>query len=425
MVKVIKRIHQDEVYVESRKRICMDNENSFFMVFRNVYLLNVIYGHVRCFKKYYKFSSTYTEFSRTSFEVKSYISELILSNNSGSPRSIFIPKLLSDQILVDDPKLSSGIPSGTSLRKLIPKSVKSLTLMDLKSDFDLSNAIPNSVTILYLFCFNQPLINNIPNSITKLCIAAPTTLNAGDIPYSVTSLELYNSNNLKFKPGGIPNSVLKLKLTSFNQKLEPGIIPNSVLNLHLEDFDRKLKPGDIPHSVLFLKLNRFNKQLKPNDIPISVTDINLESYSMQLKQGDLPNSIKYLTITSPLIRSIIPNSITSLNITCTQQLSPGEIPNSVTDLELTAIQLQLNVGDIPNSVTKLHLASYEHIFKPGDIPNSVKVLTFSDYRFLLKTDDIPNSVESLKFFDEGDELYGETSSIESQLSMFNDLIKKK
>ncbi|EFA83003.1 hypothetical protein PPL_03784 [Heterostelium album PN500] len=171
-----------------------------------------------------------------------------------------IEKIIGFAVLIDD--------------KLMPKTIKHISLSPVKNMKNCHYTIPLNLTSLCLFRFDfKPSILLLPLTLKKL-----------NLGFYDKELEL----------GFIPNSVKRLNLGyAFNQYLYPKILPNTIRWLKFPDtYNIPFEEGSIPEGVTTLILNT---KISLQTAPLAIVEQLTISQSVTLEQfKTIPKSVKII-----------------------------------------------------------------------------------------------------------------------------------
>ncbi|KAF2069934.1 hypothetical protein CYY_008743 [Polysphondylium violaceum] len=389
------------------------NIDSFFSVWRNVYLKNKILNY----------------YCRTMFAPDD-IGDIVEGQKRFSNITLYLTNdyFYKDRVLPRNCKGIEGVylcdtgPVMENVLKNLPRSITKLKMV-YNNDY-----IPDWITHLSLkmgdaFQFQTSMI---PSSVTKLSLNkfSKKSLECIQIPCSVKHLIFDSINNIW--PELIPYSVEKLEFTNLNfgffngtqvKKIE-DYIPSHVKRLifplstfqdadYIQEFvlarldqvyqiyddqsesispqthtlvwsQNKIIPvGLIPFTVKRLLFgNAFNQIILPNSIPSSVTEIHLgNAFSQKLSDICLPNSCKYLyfvTLEEPFDFSQLPTSVSHLYTKYHGEFQT--LPRNVTH-----VQSRTLVTNLANTVRHLKCLSRSIFLEINSSIKSVQSKNGLDY----------------------------------------------
>eukprot|EP01132_Coremiostelium_polycephalum_P009359 gene9359-11493_t len=287
----------------------------------------------------------------------------------------------------------------------IPSTVTGLTIIMLTYITDQFNyngvieegSIPDSVTTLLI---DHRLIKNDPSRLVPSSVKNLTLSNWNNndrefdsIPPWITTLILMNVMQEKFTPGCFPSSITNLEIIS-GVPMIPNLFPNSIKKLEFKTY-QQLIPGVIPNSVETLCFSSYwNQSIDCDIIPERVRSLNINNFRVVDFPGPLPSGLKHLQVTSykdQNYRSVCPG-LTTLSIK-TRGQTTNIFPSTLTflDTDITRITIE-----------KLKFSGdYKHkSIGKGVLPSKLKVLDFSkctnELPFDPKSIYIPNSVQIVK-----------------------------
>ncbi|KAK5584279.1 hypothetical protein RB653_005887 [Dictyostelium firmibasis] len=367
------------------------NQDTFFSVWRNLVIRNVILYHLKlykkCRRKSFKDIKQFREYKK-----REYIEKLILEpqNNNQDYRVI--------------------------REKDIPYSVKHLKLYSIIGiESFVSNNHFNLIK-LYIDCIS--VVNRFTVGLLPLSILELSLLNykfeideIGILPCNLKRFEvlfkedhyyyLYSNSNIqqkKYLPievGCIPESVEHIYYTGFYffSSLKEGVLPKNLKSIEFsKSFDQTLVPGLLPNSLESIKFGWYftNKKepLTKGMLPDSLKSIIFRSFfNTKIEDGALPTSLKYLRFGRCYEHPLTPNTL-PLNL---ESLTLGHKYDT---------QIPLGILSKLNSLKTLVLGScYNSIIIPSSLPNSLTFLKFSiKYNQSIDIDSVlPKSLKTLVF----------------------------
>ncbi|EGC40552.1 hypothetical protein DICPUDRAFT_73911 [Dictyostelium purpureum] len=371
------------------------NDKLFFSVWRNKYLLSEIQRHHRLYNEN---------------EIL-YISKSI-DQLRYHPHRRYATKI---RIVVDDEALE---PHG----QVIPYGTTELEFVKNSNILIKAGDIPPTVTSLSFgwYYINQIDIKSVlPPGVTKLKYCNLDEIPTSDtLPPSLTSLAI--ATNQEFSNGTFPKSLTCLKLYGFKNSITPGLF-DSIVDLKLSSFDQPLKSGDLPNTCKKLNLGLYNHPIQPNILPPHLETLELIKYSHPIPHGSLPESITELYMfrfDQPLSNILSPlKSLKTLTLDrFNQEISIETFPSSIETINLGSFNQVLKPNVLLSSITKLNLSNYFHPLEPQIIPanvqhleiggssfgkhifpHSLKTLSLTGPHGILSENDIPASVTHLGF----------------------------
>ncbi|EAL66115.1 hypothetical protein DDB_G0282511 [Dictyostelium discoideum AX4] len=285
-------------------------EKLFFEVYRNFYLKDIIFNHLRIYNentnRIFKNCEKLRQYSQKHYIIKDDSESIDLYDNFS------ILSLLDIECLTLNNNYSHSIESYD-----LPKSLKKIKFgNNWNHGINLKNT--NIETIIFANNYNKKL-------------------KAGDLPDSLKEIVFgyYYSQCLEI--GSISSQVEKI--TFGNNPLVVGIIPSSCKILKLGE----LLIGSIPPNVTYLSFgNSFtnnNCKIKAGILPSSLTHLIFGDSNIELLKGSIPDSVKYLYFGSKFTN----NNKSFKNV----------LPNNLLHLEFKNINFQFPIYEKPpNSILK-------------------------------------------------------------------------
>ncbi|EAL73759.1 hypothetical protein DDB_G0268612 [Dictyostelium discoideum AX4] len=266
------------------------------------------------------------------------------------------------------------------------------------------------------------------------------------IQSSVEDLQI-NCSNMKLGYHWIPDTLLSISFSKFDQELTRNIIGNTLKTIDFGDrFNQSLSDSNgipwLPRTLESIRFGEsFQQSINRDELPPSLTSLTLdENYKGIIVNGSIPNSIKDLNYQFHSNNSIklipnstvrdensksIPGGTTSLEFdyNFNQTIKKGMIPHNVTSLEfsgsngtyldstlinpfsgfkhLTSLgcsTIEDNLPDsiLPNSLTTLILDCQYLQLTNNLLPRNLKVLELSYFSQSINVGNLPSSIEILK-----------------------------
>ncbi|KAK5579618.1 hypothetical protein RB653_009303 [Dictyostelium firmibasis] len=304
-----------------------ENNILFFKIWRNIVIKEIIFEHLRLFKRnyYFKISDLNGFINKKN---KYYVKKIEINFSKEISNDTF-SKYLNCTNLIFSNKFNKSINNlkiTCNLKHIEFGNTFDQPINPLDQIFLSNNSIE---TIKFGNNFNQLLKFN-SSSINNEQFIQLKSLKLGmffnkpllEIPNSITDLEFGREFNQNFSFD--KESKLKsLKfIGKFDMNLTVGKLPSSLKILYLSnDFSRKLTKGMLPDNLeeLYFSSN-YNQELIPNEsIPLSLTLIKLSfAFNKELVPGVFPPNIKTIifgeSFSKPLKIGVIPNSVTTLKL---------------------------------------------------------------------------------------------------------------
>ncbi|KAM9978473.1 hypothetical protein ACTFIY_012215 [Dictyostelium cf. discoideum] len=394
----------------------LDNSNLFFKIYRNLYLKNEIFKHVKLYNKYWKDTVVFKDINRyNSFKFKDYLLNLEYSFR----QHLKIPNV--EILKIGDKfwshrKLIESIPEN-----FIPSSVKDLSIRKLGyyNNTDpkerLCNFIPPTVTKLNLRAYCNPLHpGDIVKTLKSLAISMsildelkeslwPDELELDELKissYRQLKKDCYFPKNYKslevsgYAPQIFNINLLSLSLVKFKIELSKLSSMNlstlkNLKYLSVWDFIGDIEKGFLPEGLETLCItvgNNFNFQV--GSLPKSLKKLMISSYNKKIKLGVLPEGLETLYISGETEESfevgVFPSSITFLDFGCLsksmKQLKVGVLPLSLNSFLFPSVySFEIEEGLLPNSIGALNLPkSFNQIITKTLLPNKIVQLNFGE-----------------------------------------------
>ncbi|KAM9955359.1 hypothetical protein ACTFIW_003009 [Dictyostelium discoideum] len=347
-----------------------DNEKLFFKVFRNYFIFNEIFKHVRLYdlheSKAYSINlkdSKYKDYIKYIFDFNFTIKNQNILSNFKELIKLKFKKDFNKKLKVNSiPNTIKIIIFNKSYKQpidlgILPTSLEYLSFHSFynNSNFTITrNLLPNSITTLI---FDNDEHNGYDAFRNDMGYFIDLNIE-GILPNSLTKLNLPNNFNTKLTVKSLPNSITSLKFGLYNEPLEDNVLPDNLIELTMVCFNRDFNENTFTNckQINKLILYNFNQKISGiNLLPKSLTHLEFQFFNQPIMDTTnnslLPNNLKYLDITYYNIDNNNNNNNGSLFF-----------PNSIETLIINKINL---FPLFPNSLTSLTM-SYEikgYIFK--------------------------------------------------------------
>ncbi|KAM9977706.1 hypothetical protein ACTFIR_011578 [Dictyostelium discoideum] len=367
----------------------IDNSNLFFKIFRNKFLRNQIFKHLRYFNncpKLVKYNSI-KQFEECKF--KGYLSKVYynLKGFEYLPNSVKFLKL-GDNFWTSN----LFILELNKLKNFLPQSLTHLVLSNSFSRYSKLNGrsfIPESVTKL-----------NIGDGFNRI-------IRSDDIPVTLKSLVIGKSfkNSLNLIDCKNLESLEFVYESHFNNILNNdsnNLLPQNLKYLkfgNLYTMEIKNVELSLPKTLTYLSFGSgFNSPINLQSL-INLKSLIFESnYKFKFSVGSLPSSLTYLSINGyekdfeigvlpSNLQTLIISTFACYTITTKQKFEIGVLPSSITNFTFNNHYNTLHPfqsGVLPSSLTTLNLFYYEHPIDNLILPSSLTSL------------ELPNKEESNK-----------------------------
>ncbi|EAL65088.1 hypothetical protein DDB_G0284637 [Dictyostelium discoideum AX4] len=412
----------------------LDNSNLFFKIYRNLYLKNEIFKHVKLYNNYWKDTVVFRDINKyNSFKFKEYLLNLEYSFR----QHIKIPNVEILKIgnsFWDRKKLIESIPEN-----FIPSSVKDLTIKkpgyynNTDPKERLGNIIPPTVTKLNLREYNNPLNpGDIVKTLKSLTISMyildelkkslwPDELELDEFiisSYRKIKNDCYFPKNYKsLEVSGYAPHIFNINLLSLSLvKLKIELPKLSSMNLStlknlkylsVQDFNGDIKKGFLPVGLETLCIkNNFKFQI--GSLPKSLKKLNISSYNNKIELGVLPEGLETLYISGETEEAfevgVFPSSITYLDFGAysksMKKLKVGVLPLSLKMFLFPDVySFEIDEGLLPHSMETLMLPkSFNQIITKTLLPNKLVHLDFGEsFNSPIPPNTLPETLRSLTF----------------------------
>ncbi|KAM9995662.1 hypothetical protein ACTFIY_001851 [Dictyostelium cf. discoideum] len=353
-----------------------NNNEIFFKVFKNIYIKQIIFKHIRIYKEN-KYTVFYSRKELIEYKEREYIE--------------FIEYVGSEKLEYGDLP-SHGILEKVSFTNytgiidgiIIPMGVSTVIYPSLYVCETILSTLPKSVTsVENLFFFNSPKDTSspIPETIEKISFHVflnPDFLKGKIFPKSLKELSVpsHNEKLFYFKNGEVPDSVEYLKIDIYLEADKEtellSFLPKNLKILDLE-MQGKITPFSLPNSITTLNIRPYNDpvEIKRDMIPQSVTSLKIDgSRFISIERDSLTNSLTILNLKfsyhNPVVeikKHMIPQSVTKLTIECTNNYCSIERDSLNSLLNLTELSfIKANIkpalvsNGLPPNLKKLDLS---------------------------------------------------------------------
>ncbi|KAM9978472.1 hypothetical protein ACTFIY_012214 [Dictyostelium cf. discoideum] len=414
----------------------LDNSNLFFKIYRNLFLKNEIFKHVKLYNKYWKDSVVFRDVNKyNSFEFKEYLLNLEYSFSE----HIKIPNVEILKIgnsFWDCKKSIESIPEN-----FIPSSVKDLTIGKpcFSNNTDpkerLCNIIPPTVTKLDLREYNNPLnpgdiVKTLKSLTISMCFSDelkeslwPDELELDELKilrYEELKNDCYFPKNYKSLEvsGNVPQifNINLLSLSLVRLKIELPKLSSMNLStlknlkyLSVWDFIGDIEKGFLPEGLETLYIiigNNFNIQV--GSLPKSLKKLNMYPFKNKIELGVLPEGLEMLDISGETEEAfevgVFPSSITYLDFGCfsksMKKLKVGVLPSSLEAFSFPSVySFEIEEGLLPNSMGSLNLPkSFNQIITKTLLPNKLVQLDFGEsFNSQIPPNTLPETLKYLTF----------------------------
>ncbi|EAL64124.1 hypothetical protein DDB_G0286737 [Dictyostelium discoideum AX4] len=357
--------------------IDIDNSNLFFKIFRNKFLRNQIFKHLRKFNicpRLVKYNSI-KRFKECKF--KGYLSNVYYNFKGFEylPNSVKFLKLgdnfwTSNLFILELNKLKNFLPqslthlelsnsfsrySKLNGRSFIPESVTKLNIGDGFNRIIRSDDIPLTLKSLKIGKTFKNSLNLIDcKNLENLEFVEESHFNnifnndSNNLPQNLKYLKFGNLYTMEIKNVEL-NLPKTLTYLSFGSGFNSPINLQSLINLKSLTFESnykcKFSVGSLPSSLTYLSINGYEKDFEIGVLPSNLQTLIIKSYTITTKQkfeiGVLPSSITNFTFNNhyntlhPFQSGVLPSSLTSLDLSYYEHPIDNLIlPSSLTYLEL-------------------------------------------------------------------------------------------
>ncbi|KAM9980127.1 hypothetical protein ACTFIZ_006393 [Dictyostelium cf. discoideum] len=362
-------------------------EKLFFKVYRNCYLRDIIFNHLRIYNenknKNFKNCKELKQYSQ-----KHYITNLTIIKDEPDDEDFYdnfsIISLLDIECLTLSNNFSHLIESYD-----LPKSLKKIKFgNNWNHEINLKNT--NIETIILGNNYNRKIkAGNLPDSLKEIVFGYyySQPLQIGSIPSKVEKITFGYFYDFPLGVGIIPSSCKILKLGGkYNHKFEVGknVIPEGVEEIYFSTYwNQQLNPLDLPSTLKKIEFNyHYNKQLLIGSIPSNVTHLSFgnsfTNNNCKLKSGILPSGLIHLifgdSFDIELLKGSIPDSVKYLYFGLKFKNNNNKsfkniLPNNLLHLEFKNLNFQFPINEKPPNCILINN------YKPP-IPN--RKITFSE-----------------------------------------------
>ncbi|KAM9995560.1 hypothetical protein ACTFIY_001751 [Dictyostelium cf. discoideum] len=321
---------------------------------------------------------------------------------------------------------------------ILPQSIKTLNLGDIKQNIFHQYILPQSLTDLTLPNLPQSF-ENFPTTLKKLTINSNDNLtshidfksnifnnNKNNNNKNNSSIEILKikSHSLLIELNSIPNSVKKLDIdVDLLHPLYEHMLPKSLKSLNIRVFVESFKflKGSLPDGLEELNcidrgLDNLEVGLLPTTLKsLSFNSINKHGFNKTIKEGFFPKNLKYLNLgyfnqqIQPIVSSSIeftnnslPNSLKYLNFgeVYNKPILPNSLPITLKKLIFSPFFNQkLMNNSFPLNLVFLEFGNnFNNQIPIGVLPKSLKVLIFGNrFNQILLSGSLPSSITHLIF----------------------------
>ncbi|KAN0042941.1 hypothetical protein ACTA71_010574 [Dictyostelium dimigraforme] len=414
--------------------IDLDNSILFFKIFRNLYLKEEIFKHVRLFIRYRKEVVFKNASKYISFEYKDYLSNLEYSFH----QHLKIPNVEILKIGEDfwaGKKMIKSIPKG-----FIPPSVNNLTIIkrsqseNLDPSERLCNFIPTTVTKLDLRgYYNQLKFGDIHKTLKSLTISLmyspdinqsiwPDELELDEIaihdfieiendhflPKNYKTIKTYCTRPDIFKTSLLSASLVKIDMMNTLSSMNLSALKNLKF-VTVFEFQGNIERGFLPECLESLEIYyKQDYEIQVGSLPKSLKKLFMPYYKKKVELGVLPDGLESVALCGAsegdFEVGVFPSSITNLDFGYSNdykgKMKVGLLPKSLTFfLFPQSYDFEIEEGLLPNSIGSLVLSKYfNQQITNTLLPNKLVHLDFGkQFNFPIPPNTLPETLNSIRF----------------------------
>ncbi|KAK5581020.1 hypothetical protein RB653_001047 [Dictyostelium firmibasis] len=368
----------------------LDNSTLFFKIFRNIFLKEEIFKHVKLYRKYRSNTIFKDSIKYRLFKFKEYLSTMEYSFSEHYK----IPDV--DTLTIGNNFWGNNKQIQSVPKRFIPSSVTNLTISkpyDERSNIDpkesLCNFIPPSVTKLNLLKYKNPLkVGDFHKTLESLSIVLYKTekLENNCLPNGLKDLNIYGFQSVTFSTNLLPFSLTTIKVNGINLSSMDFRHLVHLKYISVETFNGDLEKGYFSEgleSLLIFVKNDF--LIRVGSLPKSLKKLFISEYKKSIEQGILPDGLQSLNICGE----------------CEKDFEIGALPSSITYLDFgpySKFLRKIKVGVLPLSLSSFHIPNYPFEIEEGLLPKEILSLTLpNNFNQIIKNSLLPNRLIHIDF----------------------------